>query len=200
MNDKQKEAFDTIGTAIGVPDLVVQITESARLQKEELEGKVEHKSVEPTDEQVPAESENEDKSLAPQLTPEVVRMLAEALTPVIQGPTEPGEGESEEKSTEVETLDVAEITKQIVGSLQLDNLSTAISSLVNEVKEVKERLDQVEQDDDAKVKAKAEAAPQFAWFAASQVEETVKSESETPIASTMPDAVKAIAGRIEDAI
>lgn len=196
MNDKQKKAFAEIGKLVGVPDLVEQITASAHLKKEELDGKIEHKSVDIEPEQVP---DTEDKSLAPSLTPEVVAMIAEALTPAIQGPTEPGEEESKEK-VEAE-LDVAEITKQIVGSLQLDNLSTAISTLVNEVKEVKERLDQVEQDDTAKVKAAVEAAPQFAWFQASQVEETVKSTPATSLApNAVPDAVKAIAGRIEDAI
>ena len=87
MNDKQKKAFAEIGKLVGVPDLVEQITASAHLKKEELDGKIEHKSVDIEPEQVP---DTEDKSLAPSLTPEVVAMIAEALTPAIQGPTEPG--------------------------------------------------------------------------------------------------------------
>lgn len=207
MNDKQKEAFAAIGEEIGVPDLVDRIVSAARAKKEELDGKVQHKSVEPDkkkpededeDEQVPEEKKD---SLAPQLTPEVVNAIVEKLLPTVGGLME-GEEKSHNvtETDDTVTPDISTLTKEIVDALHLNELSDVLTSLKDEVKEVKDRLGEVEQSDREKVEAAAKAAPQFSWWAASQADETVQSDKGSPSTAAVPDAVKAIAGRIEDAI
>jgi hypothetical protein len=132
------------------------------------------------------------------LAPEVVQALAALVTPTVSGLTEPSatEGEPAAEGEEKE-VNVSDLTKEIIEATLLNELSTAFESLINEVKEVKERLAQVEQDDREKVEAKAKAVPQFAWFQASQAEETVTSSKDTSATPPVPDAVKAIAGRID---
>lgn len=193
MNDKTIEAIKIIGEATGI-DLFAEVTNAAHLKKEELDGKVKHKSVEPPPEEDETKKEQVpgEKDESPILTPEVVQALAELLTPTISGPTtETG------KPDESKSLDISEIAKEVISAAHLAELSAAWTELVKEVKEVRERLEQVERSDKEKVVEMHDLAFQPAWMIASQAQETAVKDKAVP-SQDMPDAVKAIAGLISN--
>ena len=173
MNEEQRKAFDLIGASVGVPDFAAQIVAVGASAKAKLDdGRVQRKSVESAEEQVP---EAEDESLV-------------APDPIV------GSG------NEVDPVEA--LAGSLAEHLGLDELSKAFATLTEGQKQLEQQVKALSADtksaqtDKKEDLAQSLGAPRWSWqqgFQASKENATITDSSKSAPLTGLPGVVQRIA-------
>jgi len=222
MKDEEKTAFQTIGSEVGIDDLVDQVTAAGQEAKTALDArKVERKSksedtdkgeTEDVKEEAPVEEQEQEQAqpVATPGIPNVVASIASRVTPRVESKeakeeTTPAPLETGQDATpETETSIAAQVAEELqLGQLSevLESLGKSVKTLRDEVAAIQSTLADVTRSEEVKKAEMVQTLPRLSWMRASQAQETeipsgaaqaLKAKNADPI----PDAVKGIAANI----
>ena len=207
MKDDEKTAFATIGSEVGVPDLVDQVTASGQEAKAALDArKVERKSVEEPE----PEGTKEEQVAAPvaveappatQKVPGVVANLTAELAKSIEPAPE------DEPTPTGQPAPAPDLATQVAETLQLGELSKVLETMTADLKALKDEnatlqstLASLTRADEVKQAEAVQTLPRMSWMRASQAAETIIGDKtvesikqDARPTQVLPGSVKALA-------